>query len=52
MRRLVVGEKHRGAYDVIWDGKDGYGQYVPEGVYLVRLVTGKGALTVKALLVR
>ncbi|MGQ9678961.1 MAG: FlgD immunoglobulin-like domain containing protein, partial [bacterium] len=52
IRRFSEGEQPRGAYELTWDGKDGYGRDVPEGIYLVRLVTGKGAVTAKTLLVR
>ena len=52
IRRLVNKKQSRGRYEAIWDGRDSYGRSVPEGVYLVRLVTGNDAVTAKALLVR
>ncbi len=41
VRYLVSGERHPGAYEVRWDGKNEDGQLVPSGTYLYRLKAGK-----------
>ena len=49
---LVDGERERGAYGVTWDGTDGRGRELAEGVYFVRLSAGDTRQTEKVLLAR
>jgi YVTN family beta-propeller protein len=50
--RLHRGALAAGATRWLWDGRDERGQPAPAGVYVVRLVTGEGALSAKVTLIR
>jgi flagellar hook assembly protein FlgD len=52
LRRLYRGPLETGATRFGWDGRDAGGQPAPAGVYVVRLVTGRGALAAKITLIR
>lgn len=52
LRTLVNENKKTGSYEVVWDGRDGQGRQVANGVYLYRLVTEEGSLTGKMTVVR
>jgi hypothetical protein len=47
VRTLASGNKDSGFYSVRWDGKDGNSGYVPAGVYLCRLTSGKDSAQTK-----
>ncbi len=51
--RLLVDQKmEAGAHQTLWDGRDQRGQAVASEVYLARLTTAEGALTMKMVLAR
>ncbi len=52
VRTLVQDHQSRGPYEVLWDGKDGFGRTVSSGVYFYRLAHPGGALTKRMLLVK
>jgi hypothetical protein len=41
-----------GSWSVVWDGRDVKGRRAPAGIYLARLETAGGAVTVKTALIR
>lgn len=47
VRRLVNAAQVPGAYHVDWDGKDGFGRQVSNGMYLYRLVAGQNVVLKK-----
>jgi hypothetical protein len=49
---LQSGVRERGAHSVTWDGTDGRGRELAEGVYFVRLTTDGYRATEKVLLAR
>jgi len=54
-RRLAVladGHHAAGNYSAVWDGRDGRGQGMPSGIFLVRLETGSGVVSRKISLIR
>ena len=52
VRVLVRNHQSPGRYEVLWDGKDGFGSFVSSGVYFYRLAHPGGALTNRMLLVK
>ena len=52
VRVLVRDHQSPGRYEVLWDGKDGFGRYVSSGVYFFRLAHPGGALTNRMLLAK
>ena len=40
VRTLVAGERSAGGHEAVWDGRDGSGQLVGNGVYFYRLRAG------------
>ena len=52
VRVLVRDHQSPGRYDVLWDGRDGFGRYVSSGVYFYRLAHPGGALANRMLLVK
>ena len=52
VRVLVRDYRGPGRYEVMWDGRDGFGRHVSSGVYLYRLAHPGGALTNRMLLVK
>lgn len=52
VRSLIEGELPAGRTAVRWDGRDDHGHALSSGVYLARLLTGKGLETRKMVLVR
>lgn len=52
VRALCASSAARGAYSVIWDGRDTQGRELAEGVYFVRLTAGSLRQTEKVLLAR
>ncbi|MDE2887038.1 MAG: 5'-nucleotidase C-terminal domain-containing protein [Gemmatimonadota bacterium] len=52
VRVLVRDHQGRGRYEILWDGRDGFGRTVSSGVYFYRLAHPGGALTNRMLLVK
>ena len=52
VRVLAKEAKRAGAYQAVWDGRNGLGQEVGSGVYFVRLEAGNYAETRKVVLIR
>ncbi|MDE3258046.1 MAG: 5'-nucleotidase C-terminal domain-containing protein [Gemmatimonadota bacterium] len=52
VRVLVRDHQSPGRYEVLWDGKDGFGRYASSGVYFYRLAHPGGAITNRMLLVK
>ncbi len=52
VRTLVDEVREAGSHDVPWDGSDDEGRSVASGVYFVRIVSGRDAETVKAVVLR
>ncbi len=53
IRNLVRDQLQPGSYSITWNGLDEQGKQVSSGIYLARLVTGKGYIkTVKMLVLR
>lgn len=52
VRRLVDLQQAGGSYNVIWDGRDKFGQHVPSGVYTYRLQSDNRSLTRKMLMIQ
>ncbi len=52
VRTLVNGNKDRGRYEIVWDGKNQFGNQVSSGVYLYRLEAGKVVKSKKMLFVK
>lgn len=52
VRLLVDTKLEAGAHQVVWDGRDQSGQTVASEIYLARLTTAEGVLTMKMLLAR
>lgn len=52
VRRLVDDARPAGEWSAEWDGRDGLGQAVASGTYVVRLVTEHGVRTGKVLLAK
>ncbi|MCB9317035.1 MAG: T9SS type A sorting domain-containing protein [Lewinellaceae bacterium] len=52
LRTLVSGALEAGAYSVDWDGKSGSGYELPEGNYLLRLITGQEIRMKQVVLIR
>lgn len=40
VRRLLIGERHPGAYEMPWDGRNEQGHIVPSGTYIFKLNAG------------
>jgi flagellar hook assembly protein FlgD len=49
---LVKEQKCAGAYQAVWDGRNGLGQEVRSGIYFVRLEAGSYSKTRKVVLIR
>jgi hypothetical protein len=47
VRTIDLGPQTRGTYSVTWDGADDGGRDLPRGIYIVRLVSGKGTVSRK-----
>lgn len=52
VRTLKQGLQPPGRYRLVWDGRDGQGQELASGIYLVRLQVGNFAAVRKALLIK
>ncbi|MBM3330572.1 T9SS type A sorting domain-containing protein [candidate division WOR-3 bacterium] len=52
VRTLCASSMKRGAYSVVWDGRDQNGRSLANGVYFVRLVAGDYRATEKVVLQR
>lgn len=52
VRVLVRDHQSQGRYEVLWDGRDGFGSFVSSGVYFYRLGHPGGAITKRMLLVK
>jgi hypothetical protein len=54
IRTLSRGSRSPGVYQTVWDGKDGFGKRVSQGVYFIRIVLEEEGLwkTKKAILLR
>lgn len=52
VRMLLDGTRSPGVFENVWDGTDNEGCRVPAGVYLCRLSTAGGEVTVRSVLVR
>jgi len=52
VRTLVDGKVEAGHWRVVWDGRNGSGQRVSGGIYLLRLSAGKESLTQRVVLLR
>ena len=52
VRTLVRDHQSNGRYEVLWDGKDGFGNFVSSGVYFYRLAHPGGVLINRMLLVK
>jgi len=52
VRILDEGMKEAGIYHLVWDGRNTWGQRVPSGVYLCRLIAGSKVFLRKMLLVQ
>ena len=52
IRVLIRDHQGPGQYEVLWDGRDGFGRYVSSGVYFYRLAHPGGTLTNRMLLVK
>ncbi len=52
MRSLVVRQEAAGPHSVVWDARDDRGRPVTSGVYFIRLETGTGVQTRKAVLLK
>ncbi|MCK4338958.1 MAG: T9SS type A sorting domain-containing protein [Candidatus Cloacimonetes bacterium] len=52
VKKLVSENKSAGSYNVIWDGKDEYGNDVVSGIYFYKIITDKFSGIKKMLLVR
>ena len=52
IRTLKKGDLEKGAYSILWDGKDDSHQLVPSGQYFVRLVSGDQAQVRKIIMLR
>lgn len=52
IRTLASGRRNPGLHSVLWDGRNDGGRFVPSGVYLYRLQSGKHTISRKMLLVK
>lgn len=52
VREVDSGQKNAGTHSLTWDGKNASGHKVPNGIYLVRLVSGNVAATQKVTILR
>lgn len=52
IRTLASGRRNPGLHAVLWDGRNDEGRFVPSGVYLYRLQSGKNTISRKMLLVK
>lgn len=52
VRTLVNGNKDRGRYEIVWDGRNQFGNQISSGVYLYRLEAGKVVKTKKMLFIK
>jgi serine protease AprX len=52
VRTVLDRERGAGAYAAVWDGEDAAGRPVANGVYFVRLDTGRGVSTAKIAVIR
>ena len=52
VKTLVDGERKAGYYSAVWNGRNGSGQGVSSGVYIVRLSSGDGTITKKLAKIR
>ena len=52
IKTMVETEKETGNYSIFWDGKDGLGNHVVSGIYLVRFESGDFVDVKKILLIR
>ena len=52
VRLLADGIRNAGPHQIPWDGKDGSGNHVVSGLYLIRLLSEEGCQTQKILLVK
>jgi len=49
---LIEGAMSRGQHEIVWDGKDGFGNTQPSGVYFYRLTVGTLVQTKKMVLLK
>jgi flagellar hook capping protein FlgD len=52
IRTLLDGQLRGGTHQVVWDGRDGAGNLVPTGFYLIRLVTDQQTVENRILRIR
>jgi len=52
VRGVDSGQKNAGTHSLVWDGKNATGHTVPNGIYLVRLVSGSVSATQKVTILR
>jgi hypothetical protein len=52
VRQLVSGHQQAGSRHVVWDGTDGNGRDVPNGLYFCRAVAEDGVQTIKMVVLR
>ena len=52
IRTLVDEQKHAGSYDVVWDGRNDFGQIVSNGIYLYRMSGGGFTRTMKCVFMK
>ena len=52
VRKLVGARQNPGVYSVVWDGRDNFAKDTASGVYFLRAVIGRKALTRKLMLFR
>jgi hypothetical protein len=52
LRTLVDGQQTPGRYRVLWDGRDGSGRRVPNGICFFRLVAGERAVVTRAVILK
>ena len=52
IRVLIRDHQGPGQYEVLWDGRDGFGRYVSRAVFFYRLAHPGGTLTNRMLLVK
>jgi len=52
VRDVDSGQRNAGTHSLTWDGKNAFGHKVPNGIYLVRLVSGSVSATQKVTILR
>ncbi len=52
VKKLLDNQYQPGQYNVVWDGRDNYGQQVSSGIYFIQMYADKFVSMRKAILVR